>query len=81
MARRQCAASLGLSRCLPWGRMPAEPTPFEVYESGVLLHGSKADLKVGDLLEPGRESNFAEGRTMNHVYVTARSMLQRGAQS
>jgi rifampin ADP-ribosylating transferase len=50
--------------------MPIEPTPFEVYESGVLLHGSKADLKVGDLLEPGRQSNFAEGRIMNHVYVT-----------
>ena len=51
--------------------MPTEPTPFEVYESGVLLHGTKADLKVGDLLEAGRRSNFAEGRTMNHVYVTA----------
>jgi rifampin ADP-ribosylating transferase len=49
--------------------MPTEPTPFEV--SGALLHGTKADLKVGDLLEPGRQSNFDEDRTMNHVYVTA----------
>jgi rifampin ADP-ribosylating transferase len=51
--------------------MPTEPTPFEVHESGSLLHGTKADLKVGDLLEPSRRSNFGEGRTSNHVYVTA----------
>ena len=47
------------------------PTPFEVHESGALLHGSKADLAVGDLLVPGRLSNFEAGRIMNHVYVTA----------
>ena len=51
--------------------MPNEPTPFEVHESGCLLHGTKADLQVGDLLVPGRPSNFEEGRIMNHVYVTA----------
>jgi rifampin ADP-ribosylating transferase len=51
--------------------MPTEPTPFEVHESGTLLHGTKADLKIGDLLEPKRRSNFEEGRTANHVYVTA----------
>jgi rifampin ADP-ribosylating transferase len=48
----------------------SEPTPFEVHESGVFLHGTKADLKIGDLLVPGRASNFQAGRTMNHVYVT-----------
>lgn len=26
---------------------------------------------MGDLLMPGRQSNFEEGRIMNHVYVTA----------
>ena len=51
--------------------MPSEPTPFEVHESGALLHGTKADLRIGDLLVPGRRSNFVKGRTMNHVYVTA----------
>jgi rifampin ADP-ribosylating transferase len=50
--------------------MPTEPTPFEVHESGVLLHGTKADLKIGDLLVPGRRSNFVTGRTMNYIYVT-----------
>jgi rifampin ADP-ribosylating transferase len=48
-----------------------EPVPFEVYEEGVYLHGTKADLAVGDLLVPGRESNFEAGRVMNYVYFTA----------
>ena len=48
-----------------------EPVPFEVFEAGVYLHGTKADLAVGDLLVPGRESNFEAGRVMNHVYFTA----------
>ncbi len=48
-----------------------EPVPFEVYQAGVYLHGTKASLEVGGLLVPGRESNFEDGRTMNHVYFTA----------
>lgn len=48
-----------------------EPVPFEIYESGVFLHGTKADLAVGDLLVPGRESNFERGRVMNYIYFTA----------
>jgi rifampin ADP-ribosylating transferase len=46
------------------------PVPFEIHESGALLHGSKAQLEVGDLLVPGRPSNYEQGRIMNHVYVT-----------
>jgi len=48
-----------------------EPVPFEVYEEGVYLHGTKAELAVGDLLVPGRESNFEAGRVMNYVYFSA----------
>jgi rifampin ADP-ribosylating transferase len=48
-----------------------EPVPFEVYEAGGYLHGTKADLAVGDLLVAGRESNFEAGRVMNYVYFTA----------
>jgi rifampin ADP-ribosylating transferase len=47
------------------------PKPFEVHESGALFHGTKADLAVGELLVPGRASNFEEGRITNYVYVTA----------
>ena len=48
-----------------------EPLPFEVYEPGVYLHGTKADLAVGEMLVSGRGSNFEEGRVMNFVYFTA----------
>jgi rifampin ADP-ribosylating transferase len=51
-----------------WGNQMTKP--FEVHESGAYLHGTKADLAVGDLLVPGRESNFESGRISNHVYVT-----------
>ena len=47
------------------------PVPFEIYQAGVYLHGTKADLSAGDLLVPGRESNFEAGRVMNYVYFTA----------
>ncbi len=50
--------------------MSNPPKPFEVHESGAYLHGTKADLAVGDLLVPGRFSNYEDGRVMNHVYVT-----------
>ena len=49
----------------------SEPVPFEVYEPGVYLHGTKADLAVGEMLVPGRVSNFEDDRVMNHVYFTA----------
>jgi rifampin ADP-ribosylating transferase len=48
-----------------------EPVPFEVYEAGVHLHGTKANLEVGEMLVPGRESNFEEGRIMRYIYFTA----------
>jgi rifampin ADP-ribosylating transferase len=48
-----------------------EPVPFEVYDAGLFLHGTKAELAVGDLLAPGRESNFETGRVMNYVYFSA----------
>lgn len=51
--------------------MTRRPKVFELHESGALLHGTKADLAVGDLLLPGRPSNFGGGRIANHVYVTA----------
>ena len=44
--------------------------PFEAHQSGALLHGTKADLAVGDLLVPGRPMNHDTNRIANHVYVT-----------
>jgi DNA/RNA tunnel of bacterial DNA dependent RNA polymerase. len=34
-------------------------------------HGTKADLKPGDLIEPGYNSNFGSRKKANHVYLTA----------
>lgn len=51
-------------------RVTNTPKPFEVHPTGAYLHGTRADLTVGDLLVPGRESNYEAGRIMNHVYVT-----------
>jgi rifampin ADP-ribosylating transferase len=45
--------------------------PFKPYGGGEYLHGTKAALAVGDLLVPGRESNFEAGRVMHYVYFTA----------
>ncbi|MEV1295433.1 NAD(+)--rifampin ADP-ribosyltransferase [Pseudonocardia sp. NPDC049635] len=50
--------------------MTTAPEPFAVYEAGTFLHGTRADLAVGDLLLPGRPSNYEQGRIMNHVYVS-----------
>ncbi|MEC3994770.1 NAD(+)--rifampin ADP-ribosyltransferase [Actinacidiphila sp. DG2A-62] len=50
--------------------MTDTPVPFQVYEAGTYLHGTKADLAPGDLLVPGRASNFEEGRVSRHVYFT-----------
>ena len=47
-----------------------EPVPFEVYQEGVYLHGTKADQAVGELLKAGQVSNFEADRVSNHVYFT-----------
>lgn len=46
-------------------------TASGVDDAGPFFHGTKADLGAGDLLQPGRSSNFGERRTANFVYLTA----------
>ncbi len=36
-----------------------------------LYHGTKADLRPGDLIVPGHMTNFGTGRVSNHVYLAA----------
>jgi hypothetical protein len=54
---------------------PATPVPFEVWTDALgearFLHGTKADLQAGDLIEPGRRSNFGKRATAAFVYLTA----------
>lgn len=42
----------------------------EVPQGTTFYHGTKARLKIGDLLEPGYRSNFVLGE-LRHVYFTA----------
>ena len=37
---------------------------------GPFYHGTRADLRVGDLLTAGFQSNYRPEVTMNHVYFT-----------
>ena len=40
-------------------------------DNGPFYHGTKADLRVGDLLTPGGSSNYQSDLVMNHIYFTA----------
>lgn len=51
--------------------MTNEPMPSESRDRGPFYHGTKVDLRPGDLLEPGYSSNFGERRTANFIYLTA----------
>lgn len=45
------------------GGQPTDPGPF--------YHGTKADLRPGDLLSVGGVSNYQSGLRMRHIYFTA----------
>jgi hypothetical protein len=51
--------------------MTNEAVPSEARDLGPFFHGTKADLKPGDLLQPGYSSNFGGRRKANHIYLTA----------
>ncbi|MBX4204676.1 MAG: NAD(+)--rifampin ADP-ribosyltransferase [Candidatus Doudnabacteria bacterium] len=40
-------------------------------DTGPFYHGTKADLKVGDLLTTKNDSNYKSDLKMNHIYFTA----------
>ena len=43
----------------------------DVLDAGPFFHGTRADLRVGDLLTPGFRSNYRPDVVMNHIYFTA----------
>ncbi len=43
----------------------------DVLDAGPFYHGTIADLRNGDLLTPGRMSNYRPDVVMNHIYFTA----------
>lgn len=48
-----------------------EVDEIDVLDSGPFYHGTKADLKVGELLTAGFSSNYKPEVIMNHIYFTA----------
>ena len=40
-------------------------------DKGPFYHGTKADMKIGDMLTAGFGSNYKDYLTMNHIYFTA----------
>ncbi|GAA2747202.1 hypothetical protein GCM10009868_35690 [Terrabacter aerolatus] len=47
------------------------PTPRVVDDAGPFFHGTRADVRPGDLLTPGWRTNYGSGRRSNHIYLTA----------
>ena len=45
----------------------------DVLDEGPFFHGTKADLRVGELLVAGHRSNYRPEIVMNHIYFTALS--------
>jgi rifampin ADP-ribosylating transferase len=43
----------------------------QLSDKGPFYHGTKADLKIGDLLITGSRSNYKSDVIMNHIYFTA----------
>jgi rifampin ADP-ribosylating transferase len=39
--------------------------------SQTFYHGTKADLKPGDLIQPGFNSNYGQGKKASYIYLTA----------
>ena len=54
----------------------ADSLTGEPSDTGPFYHGTRADLKPGDLLTPGHGSNYKAELRMNHIYFTA---LMNGA--
>ena len=42
-----------------------------ILDNGPFYHGTKANLKIGDLINIGFSSNYGEGKKANFVYMTA----------
>ena len=45
----------------------ASATPF----AQTFFHGTKADLKLGDLIEPGFNSNFGQNKKAKYIFLAA----------
>src|SRR5690606_29792942 len=67
----ECHEALGNTAQAEKHRRLAAEFAGKTADEGPFYHGTRADLKVGDLLTAGRTSNYAPGMVMNHIYFPA----------
>jgi tetratricopeptide (TPR) repeat protein len=67
----ECYADLGDPAKAKKNRELADSSRENPLDKGPFYHGTRANLKVGDLLTAGRDSNYKSEFTMNHIYFTA----------
>jgi hypothetical protein len=66
----RCHDELDQAKLAQQHRALAEASRRTTAHPGPFYHGTKADLRVGDLLVAGGTSNYQAGLTMNHIYFT-----------
>jgi rifampin ADP-ribosylating transferase len=67
----KCFEELGDSENVKKNAELADSFRSKPTDKGPFYHGTKADLRVGDLLTAGGNSNYKSDLVMNHVYFTA----------
>ncbi len=67
----QCYEDLGETDNAKKNRESAISFTENPSDKGPFYHGTRADLKVGDLLTAGGNSNYKADLVMNHIYFTA----------
>ena len=67
----ECQEELGDRANAKTNRELAASSNHPPSDRGPFFHGTKADLRTGDLLTPGFQSNYAAELKMNHIYFTA----------
>jgi len=48
-----------------------EENPYQSPFAQTYFHGTKADLKIGDLIIAGKNSNYGLGNSAKYIYLTA----------
>lgn len=66
-----CHESLHHDKLADEYKVRASDSNWNRADNGPFYHGTRADLKTGDLLTPGGHSNYKDDLKMNHIYFTA----------
>lgn len=67
----KCYKALGNEQSAAHYEQLAQSAVTNPVDAGPFYHGTKADMKIGDLLSAGYLSNYKDELVMNHIYFTA----------